>query len=137
MERKLTYKRVATRYWAYVASVVPFAWTAKAIRIAQAADALQIDHQHLSHPPIKPLKVPAHAIPAKKINNRYALCAHDIFSLHTIGTGNAKIIASATKSSPPIANVSSPYAKQFIDTVISQVLFLRLHSPMIVANATP
>ena len=35
-----THNNVTTRYWAMVASVVPRAWTPKAIRMAHAADAL-------------------------------------------------------------------------------------------------
>ena len=46
--------------------------------------------------------------PAKKTKSKYILCDHDMRSFTTIGMGNASMRASATKSRPPIANVSLP-----------------------------
>ena len=49
-----------------------------------------------------------HIKPAKKTNSKYILCGHEMRSFTTIGMGNPSIMASATRSRPPIAKVSLP-----------------------------
>lgn len=127
-----SHNKVTTRYWAKVASVVPRDWTAKATRIAQAIEAL-IDELVCKFGLIV---AGTYIKPAKKTNSKYILCGHEIRNLTTIGIGKASMMVSATRSKPPIAKVSLPYAKQFIVTVMSHSLFLTLQSQMTVEKAT-
>ena len=53
-----------------------------------------------------------------------------------MGIGKARMMASATRSRPPMAKVSLPYAKQFIVTVMSHLRFRTLQRPMTVEKAT-
>ena len=107
--RNFTHNKVTTRYWAKVASVVPRDWTAKATRIAQAIEALVCQLvADLSSERFAFSAAGNYINPARNTNSKYILCGHEMRSLITIGMGKLSMMASATRSRPPIAKVSLP-----------------------------